>query len=86
MSFAVFVNSYSGEPLSLAKSLYIRIRDTHDRTVALARISRLPSETGMLFGFIYFANGSWWFKYTGQVFPGKTYKESLKLATGSIVF
>lgn len=60
MAFAVFVNSYSGQPLSLgilciimciimilvAKSLYIRIRDSHDKTVALARVSRLPKDTG----------------------------------------
>ena len=105
MSFVVFVNSYSGQPLSLgilyiyiyissymllinqliAKSLYVRIRDG-DKTIALARVSHLPKDTGLLFGFIYFSNGQWFFKYTANIVPGKNWQESLATAKPMIAF
>eukprot|EP00727_Mastigamoeba_balamuthi_P009618 m51a1_g5279 putative tellurium resistance protein TerZ (401) ;mRNA; f:170873-173925 len=70
------INSFTGAPLSAAKSAYLRLVDSH-RTLAFMRIDQMVGATGLFFGYMAHTTAGWHFQTIARPANGRVVTESM---------
>jgi tellurium resistance protein TerZ len=72
----VAVNSFTGTPLSAARSAYLRLHDGV-RTIAFMRLGEISATTGLFFGYLLRTTAGWFFQTVAKGVKGKTVTDSI---------
>eukprot|EP00727_Mastigamoeba_balamuthi_P012865 m51a1_g8200 hypothetical protein (303) ;mRNA; r:21291-22799 len=70
------INSFTGAPLSSARSAYLRLVDAH-RTLAFMRVDQMVGATGLFFGYMAHTTAGWHFQTIARPADGRLVADSM---------